>query len=340
MSDGGEAAAIVQQALSGERRDLQLLAARGVLPLPPAELIPLQVVLAESEDEEVATIASAALRELEPKLVAGVLREGIDNRVVAFLARTFGHPIVVEAILRLRTVDRRILEEMAEHLEPELQEVLLVRQDAIVEEPGILDALERNPELSSYARRRIAEYRQHLLPGKRETAEELTRRSEELTEEEVDEAMQLAAEQPAHGEVDEMTGLSESQIRSLPVPVRLKLSRGAPRTLRGILIKDTNPVVATSVLQYNPMSDAEVEQIAHSRTVVDEVLEAISKNRSWIRKYPVVLALVRNPRTPIGIAVRLTPRLSVRDLRALSRDRNVSNTVRANAQRLYKMKRV
>ena len=45
-----------------------------------------------------------------------------------------------------------------------LQEALLLRQDAIVEEPLILDALERNPYLSPFSRRRILEYREHLLP--------------------------------------------------------------------------------------------------------------------------------------------------------------------------------
>jgi hypothetical protein len=53
----------------------------------------------------------------------------------------------------------------------------------------------------------------------------------------------------------------------------------------------------------------------------------------------IVHALVANPRTPVGIGVRLVPRLSVRELRELSRDRNVSDAVRSTALRLYRIKR-
>ena len=57
-----------------------------------------------------------------------------------------------------------------------------------------------------------------------------------------------------------------------------------------------------------------------------------------MRKYRIVRALVANPRTPVGLAVRLTARLSVRDLRSMSRDRNIADPVRAAALRLYRIK--
>ena len=102
-----------------------------------------------------------------------------------------------------------------------------------------------------------------------------------------------------------MTGLSEAQLRGLPVPVRLKLSRGAPRTLRSLLIRDPNPQVALSTLKYNTFADTEIEMVAGSRTVIAEVLEAVCRSRAWCRRYPVVAALVKNPRTPAGRAVQL-----------------------------------
>jgi len=86
------------------------------------------------------------------------------------------------------------------------------------------------------------------------------------------------------------------------------------------------------------MTEDEVEQIAARRTVVDEVLAAVSRKREWISRYNVALALVRNPRTQVGVAVRLVARISVRDLKSLRRDRNVSDAVRSQADRLYKIK--
>jgi hypothetical protein len=86
------------------------------------------------------------------------------------------------------------------------------------------------------------------------------------------------------------------------------------------------------------MSEDEVAQIASSRSVVDEVLSEISRRRDWINKYKICLSLVKNPRVPVGMAVKLLSRLAVRDLRSLMRDRNVADAVRSGAERLYKIK--
>ena len=145
---------------------------------------------------------------------------------------------------------------------------------------------------------------------------------------------------PAQGDVDNRTGLAESQIRSLPVPVRIKLSKGASRTLRTILIKDSNRLVALAVLVNAALSEDEIEQVASNRSIDDEVLAFISRRREWVSRYGVCQALVNNPRTPVGISVRLVARLSVRELKLLRRDRNVAEPVRSAAERLYKIKSV
>ena len=339
MSEQSE---FIQQILTSRSRDLRLMAAQGMVPLIPGDLVPLQVQLASSDEEEVAEAAVQALGALEPGEIANLIDDGAPTEVLSYFSRQRRHALVLEAILRRKDLDSRLLVELAAVLGPEQQEILLLRQDAIVEEPAILEALEENPEVSSYSRRRIREYREHLLPKQKpiKSSEELEREADELTEQQVDAAFAEAGRGEAGpGEVEKETGLSENQIRSLPVPVRLKLSRGAAPSLRNLLVRDPNPMVATSVLRNNPMSDSDIERIAASRQVVPEVLEAIHRNRHWMRKYAVILSLVRNPRTPAGIAIRLLSRISVRDLALLRRDRNVANAVRSTAARLAKIKR-
>ncbi len=340
-SSSGPANGRLSEVLIGDNRELQLLVARGLFPVPAEQLVPLQVALASGEDPEVAQEAAGALGQLDPRIAANVLKEGDSDEVMAFFARHASHPVILETVVRHRRVSQVLLRELAARLPPDLQEVLLLRQDALVEDPAILDRLEQNPELSTYARRRIGEYREHLL-----RRDELPsppagagREGQEPGDADVLEALAEAGLRPAEGEVDDCTGLSEAQIRTLPVPVRLKLARGATRTLRSILVRDKNPMVARAVLYGNALSDSEVEQIATSRAVVEEVLEAIARTRQWIRKYGIMLAVVRNPRAPVGVAVRLVSRLSVRDLRTLGRDRNVADAVRSAAGRLYRIKR-
>jgi hypothetical protein len=151
-------------------------------------------------------------------------------------------------------------------------------------------------------------------------------------------AIEKAKELPALGERDERTGLSESQIRVLPVPLKIKLTRPASPTQSGILIKDTNQSVALSVVNNAAMTEDEIAQVAASRSVIDEVLTVISRRREWLSKYKICLALAKNPRIPVGVAVKLLPKLSVRDLRTMSKDRNVADAVRSSAGRLYRIK--
>lgn len=341
VAEAGES--LVQRVLNSGRRELRLLAARGLLPLAPEELIPLQVKLARDEDPEIAGRASTVLRLTEPRLVADYLAVDAGIEELGYFAQEADHPQVLEALLRRRDIPRALLVTMAPRLDPVLQEILILRQDAIVEEPTILDALENNPRLDTYARRRIGEYRQHLLP--REAAavpaeapagEEAA--EDEAGEEEVRAAIVEVSAEPAEGELDESTGLTEGQIRLLPVPVRLRLSRGASRTLRGILVRDTNSRVALSVLRNNALAEEEVEQIARSRVVMEEVLEEVARRREWVGRHGILNALVNNPRTPVAISMRLLPRLGVRDLRAISRSHNVPDAVKRSARQMYQTK--
>ncbi len=323
--------------------EAKLLAASGLLPLPPEQLIPLQIRLAEASQEEIRRKAAESLSGLEPRIAAALIEDGTTSEVMAYLGRHLRHPVVLEAILRKRQTSPELLSELAAVLDPELQEVLLLRQDVIVEFPELLVELEQNPQATAYTKRRINEYREHLLPREkrpRKSRAELEQDADAVTDEELAEAIEeVRGAVPAEGDKDETIGLTESQIRTLPIPVRLRLTRGASKGLRGILIKDQNPMVATSVLHNSPVNELEVEQIANNRAVTSEVLDTIGKSRSWMRKYSIMFALVKNPRTPAGMAARLVPRLSVRDLQQLSRDRNVANAVRSTALRLYRMKR-
>jgi hypothetical protein len=45
---------------------------------------------------------------------------------------------------------------------------------------------------------------------------------------------------------------------------------------------------------------------------------------------------VRNPRTPVGLALNLVPRLGPRDVKAIAVDRNVPEPVRKQAQKFVK----
>ena len=331
---------LIQQVLAGGNRQLQELAAGGLLPLSMEQLLPLQVTLARCEDAELSALAAQSLREVDPRLVAPFLERDASDEVLDFFALEVGHPLIVETVLRRRDTPRPLLVEMARRLPADLQEILLLRQDAILEEPEILDALEENRQITPYSQRRIVEYREHLLPqrsafkGSIDVFEEAEAMADEALVAQVEAVRKL----PSEGEVEDRFGLSEGQIRMLSVPARIKLTKGASRVMRGLLIRDTNSLVAISVLANNSLSDQELEHVSRSRSVCEEVLTAIAKKREWVGKYPVAKGLVCNPKTPLAISMRLLSRLSVRDLREIARDRNVPDALRSNSLRVYTAK--
>jgi len=128
------------------------------------------------------------------------------------------------------------------------------------------------------------------------------------------------------------------RIMFMTVKDRVKLAVKGDREARGILIRDSNKVVATGVIHNPRITDKEIEGIAAMRAVADEVLRLIGMNRAWTRSYPIIHNLARNPRTPLATAVTVLTRLRTTDLKAISLNRNVSEAVRRQAYRLSEMR--
>jgi regulator of extracellular matrix RemA (YlzA/DUF370 family) len=115
---------------------------------------------------------------------------------------------------------------------------------------------------------------------------------------------------------------------------RMKLAMKGDREARSILVRDSNKVVCSAVVNNPRITEQEVENIAAMRTVSDEVLRLISMNRSWARNYPIIHNLARNPRTPIPTVMNLLLRIRTKDLNGIAQNRNISETVRRQAARL------
>jgi len=125
----------------------------------------------------------------------------------------------------------------------------------------------------------------------------------------------------------------------MTVKDRVKFALKGDREARGILIRDSNRVVATAVIHNPRINDKEIENIASMRTVSDEVLRLIGMNRAWTRSYPIIHNLARNPRTPMATAVQILPRIQMKDLHALAENRNISEGVRRQAYRLVQTRK-
>jgi hypothetical protein len=125
---------------------------------------------------------------------------------------------------------------------------------------------------------------------------------------------------------------TSQRIARMNVAQRIGLAMKGTREERSILIRDPNKIVAVAVLSSPKMTETEVESIAKMASVSDEILRIIANTRAWMKRYGVVAALARNPKTPVAISMNLLPRLTEKDLRALSSDRNVPEVLRITAR--------
>jgi hypothetical protein len=124
------------------------------------------------------------------------------------------------------------------------------------------------------------------------------------------------------------------RLATMSVADRLKVAMQGSREERGVLIRDSNRLVCCAVLSSPKLSESEIEAIARMTNVSDEVLRIVGTSRAWTKNYQVLSALTRNPKTPIGVALSLIPRLIDRDLKMLATDRNVPEPIRLSARRL------
>jgi len=125
------------------------------------------------------------------------------------------------------------------------------------------------------------------------------------------------------------------KIGRLNVGQRIKLGFIGDREERAILIRDTARLVQNAVLSSPKVTDAEIETFAGSKNLQENVFREIARQRRFMKLYPVVRNLVNNPKCPLDISLTLIKTLMVYDLKSLRHNKNVPDTIRKVAAKLY-----
>jgi hypothetical protein len=142
---------------------------------------------------------------------------------------------------------------------------------------------------------------------------------------------------PVHGH-EEKRDTTLQKIAKLDVKGRIALAVRGNKEERSILIRDGTKLVALAVLESPKLSDVEVENIAQQKNVLESVLRAIPMNRRFAKNYAIIRNLTFNPRTPLDVSLGLLKNLLVHDLKNLSGNKEVADTIRKLALRMFKQK--
>jgi hypothetical protein len=137
---------------------------------------------------------------------------------------------------------------------------------------------------------------------------------------------------------EEERGSALQKISKLDIKGRIQLAMKGTKEDRSILIRDSTKLVALAVLESPKITDGEVEKFANQKNVLEQVLRQIPMKRRFIKNYGIVRNLVANPRTPLDVSLGLMKNILTADLRNLSSNKEVSDTIRKLALKMFKQK--
>ena len=325
------------------------MAAQGLLPLRPENLLELWVDLRADSDEGVRAAAAKSLSSFPAAELLPILeRRSTPASVLAWALTDRPEGELREVVLQNTSTKDETIEALAPSLPKELAELVVINPVRLLRRTSLLEAVESNPHLSNDQRRRLRELRETFKigvaeaplppaaepeapppPPEPEPAAEVYLSEDEalvryLSEEERQQAEKVSIVQ---------------KIYRLNTAKKLITALKGFREERAILIRDPNPLVWTAVLDSPRLTEAEIRSFSAMENVSGRVLRHIGNHPEWTKDYAVINGLVRNPRTPTGIALRLISHLKPPHLRGISVDRRVPEAVRKAAQSFLELPR-
>lgn len=124
-----------------------------------------------------------------------------------------------------------------------------------------------------------------------------------------------------------------ARIKGLTLPEKQRLARHGRRTVRQLLVRDSNKNLHRLVVANPDVGLEEIAEYSAYPGLSKEAIEFIAQNRTWLSSRQIVFNLVRNPSTPIELAARLVPRLGPNEWRWLARPGSVRTPIAAAARK-------
>ncbi len=346
----------------------RMMAAKGLAPLGPVDLVSVQIVLTADEDEKIAAAARESVGGLPESLLKAAAESSLDPAILDYLARCTLTPAAKEALILNKAVgDDTLIHIAATETDDRVLDILSGNQARMLKNVSIAEALLDNTKLSYNTKKRLEEFFINdftanilasdaeagvteddlskdfaaalaTIPAEGEGIEQLTADvfAKEFLEEKQDK--DAPAKSKAAPVEEEPQGGVYKQILGMKISQKIKLALKGNKEARSILIKDSNKLVATGVLKNPRITDGEVIMIASSKSSIEDLLRLISVNPAWMRNYPIKVALVNNAKCPIPVAQKLINQLHDHDLKSISKSRGVSGVVKQQAIRILKQR--
>jgi len=312
----------------GAPREVQLMAARGALPLQGLDLLTTLFFLSHGTDAEIKSLAGATLREIPPAELGSIVENSeIHPQLLDFVARTrFGERVIMEPLLTNPALSTATLVHVAARSEGDVLFLVTQNEERLQGAPEIVAAILSNPKADPALKCRLEG--KAVPSAGSEEEEDAGGETEELGEETGDDS----EEEPADEE--ELNLSKYQQALEMGISQKIKQALTGDKEWRNIFIKDANKLVSSAVLKNPRITEGEVLMIAKNKSSSDELIRLITLEREWVKQYEIKRALVLHPRTPLPKALRYMGFLTEKDLKNLAKSRGVAQAVVNTARRM------
>ncbi len=296
-------------------RERKIAVCSGGAHLSPADRAEILAVLASDADEVVSERAQQAILSLPlESFVEALKREKAIPALFAYAGKHLADkPGVCEAMVQNKSCSAELLIPIARHLSSIGITALMEELERVSESPALASALEHSASITAEQKHQL-----HELLGSA-----------------IDEAALAEAAAEAEPDVAKRQTLI-MRLAKMSVAERVQFAIKGGSEARRTLIRDSNKVVQRAVLQSPRLTDQDVEAFASMTSLTDEILRLIAGNRKFRKNYVVVRNLLNNPKTPLDVSLHMLPMCNVMDLKKLTTNKNVPETLRTTALKLQR----
>jgi hypothetical protein len=102
---------------------------------------------------------------------------------------------------------------------------------------------------------------------------------------------------------------------------RIEQARSARKEELFRFLHDSSPNVVRALLGNRHLAEDDILVMAGRKNLPADLLEMIAKDKRWVESYPIRLALAKNPKTPLSVALSIARYIRLFDLAEISRSR-------------------
>jgi hypothetical protein len=298
-------------------RERKIAVCTGGAHLAPADRAEILTVLAGDPDEMVSSRAQDAILSLPVEsFIEALKRESALPALFSYAAKNLADkPGICDAMVQNRNCAAEFLVPVVRHLSALGIQALMEELERVSESPALASALEHSTSLTVDQKSQL-----HELHGPGSP---------------LDEAALAEAAAAAEPDLARRQTLLQ-RLAKMTVAQRVQFAIKGGSEARRTLIRDNNKVVQRAVLQSPRLTDQEVEAFAAMSSLTDEILRLIAGNRVFRKNYAVVRNLMNNPKTPLDVSLHMLPMLNAVDLKRLTTNKNVPETLRTTANKLQR----